>query len=76
MKKIDISKKLIGTGLALGLTVGLTSGLNASAISIDNILSAKKLPSHIVMNQDDENDGEQYNQDDEDHKCGEGKCGS
>jgi ABC-type Zn2+ transport system substrate-binding protein/surface adhesin len=66
MKIFDISKKLIGTGLALALVFGLTSVLNASAISIDNVISAKKLPTHIVMNQDDE-DGEQYNHDDDEH---------
>jgi ABC-type Zn2+ transport system substrate-binding protein/surface adhesin len=64
MKIFDISKKLVGTGLAFALVFGLTSVLNASAISIDNVIGAKKLPTHIVLNQDDE-DGEHYNHDDD-----------
>lgn len=61
-KKINISKKLLATTIALGLTAGLNAG--AVSVNSDTILSAVELPSQIVMN-----DGGG------DHKCGEGKCG-
>lgn len=61
-KKVNISKKLLGTTLVIGLTAGLNAG--AVNLSSDTILTAVELPSHAVMHEAGD-----------DHACGEGKCG-
>lgn len=58
-KKINISKKLLGSALAIGITANLA----ANAVS-NNALSIGEIADQaVVMNHDG------------DHKCGEGKCG-
>lgn len=59
--KINISKKLLGSALAIGITANLA----ANAVSnVNSSLAISELADHsVVMNHGG------------DHKCGEGKCG-
>ncbi len=79
MKKINLSKKLLGTSLALSLTAGLAANA-VSNTDIEEIFAINEVSvaGQVLGNHGDDHhcgDGHDDDHKDGDHKCGEGKCG-